>query len=378
MTYSDIAAYRKRFHQHPEISGQESWTSSKVLEILEQFSPTKITSSIGGYGIIAEYDSGNPGKTRLFRAELDALPIHEINTFEHRSLIDGKGHKCGHDGHLSCLLGLAKTLQNDPPKTGKVLLLFQPAEENGEGAKAMLADDAFNSFKPDFVVAYHNLPGYPLGQIVTKKGSFTASVISIIYRLDGISAHAAEPEHGTNPSLAISKILQQALHLEKNDIQHPSFNVITPIHITVGNKDYGISAHSGELHLTVRTWTQEELDHLIQQLNELAQKKAIEHNLELTIQYTQHFHANKCDDQVVELVQKATSDLDYNQTERTYPFKWGEDFGLFTQQFPGAMFGIGSGEECPALHNPDYDFPDELIPIASTLFHQIVKNTELK
>lgn len=378
MTFSDIVAYRKQFHQHPEISGNESWTSNKVLQILEQFSPTKITSSIGGYGIIAEYDSGKPGKTRLFRAELDALPIHEINTFEHRSTFNGVGHKCGHDGHLSCLLGLAKTLHNDPPKTGKVLLLFQPAEENGEGANAMLKDSKFKYFHPDFVVAYHNLPGYPLGQIVTKEESFTASVISVIYSFEGISAHAAEPEHGINPSLAISELLQLVLQEERNDIEHPEFNVITPVHLSVGNKDYGISAHHGELHLTIRTWTQEDLDHLLQKLNKTAKSIGIQYQLKLTISYTQHFHANKCDTSIVQLIRDAANDLKFNQTERSQPFKWGEDFGLFTQKFKGAMFGIGSGENCPALHNPDYDFPDELIPIASQLFHQIIKNTEIK
>lgn len=376
MTYSDIVEFRKQFHQHPEVSGKEKWTSKKVKEILEQFSPSKITTSIGGFGIVAEYDSGKPGKSRLFRAELDALPIHEINTFNHRSTIDGVGHKCGHDGHLCSLLALAKKLNLEPPKSGKVYLLFQPAEENGEGAKAMLEDDVFNQFQPDFVVAYHNLPGYPLGQIVTKKGSFTASVISVIYKLEGISAHAAEPEHGINPSLAISKLLQEVLSEEKNDINNPEFNVITPIHTSIGNKDYGISAHNGEVHLTIRTWTQDNLDKLLEKLNSIAKSKAEAHELKLTIEYTQHFHANKCDDSIVDNIQEAANQLNMNHHERSQPFKWGEDFGLFTQQFKGAMFGIGSGENCPALHNPDYDFPDEIIPVAANLFYQLIKNTE--
>ena len=371
--FDELISFRKEIHAHPEVSGEELETSKRVHEMLLKYQPSAIHTSIGKHGIVAEYSGKQAGKTLLFRAELDALPIHEINEFEHRSKIDGVGHKCGHDGHLTSLLAVAKLLHENPLERGKVLLLFQPAEEDGRGADWMLSDPQFN-FKPDFVFAYHNLPGYPLNQIVTRKGSFTAAVTSIIFKLKGKTAHAAEPEHGYNPALAIAQLIEQCLMLEKNNINLPDFNVITPVHITLGEKAYGVSADYGEVHFTVRTWEQDTLNELTALMQKIGQSIAINHHLELNVEFTQQFHANKCDDVAVDCIDAAAEELYLNLGHREHPFKWGEDFGLFTQQFSGAMFGIGAGEKCPALHNPDYDFPDEIIPIAAALIHKIIKN----
>jgi amidohydrolase len=364
---------RQEFHQNPEVSGNEKNTALKVVEILKTLHPTRIVSQLGGHGVAAVYDSGKTGPAVLFRCELDALPIQEINNFAYKSTNQGVSHKCGHDGHLTGLLAFAEKLHLSPPKSGKAILLFQPAEENGEGAEAILADPKFKKIEPDMVFSYHNLPGYQKSKIVYKPNSFTSAVKSIIIKLHGKTAHAGEPEFGENPAAAISKIMLGALALDNNHPEKEDFTIVTPIHINMGEVAYGISAGYGEVHLTIRSWTSENLQKLSDEIVEIAKTEADKVGLHPEIEFTQQFHANQNDDGAMEILKKSISNSGLNNEERPYPFKWGEDFGLFTQRYPGAMFGIGSGEDCPALHNPDYDFPDELIETGSDIFNHILK-----
>ncbi len=367
----ELVAFRKMLHANPEVSGKEFKTAKSVAEFLKTCTPTKVVENIGGTGIVAVFDSGKKGKSVMFRAELDALPIQEINTFAHISTIDGVSHKCGHDGHTTVLLGLARFLSEQKPKIGKVFLLFQPAEEDGEGAKAVFADAKFEELKPDYIFAFHNLPGYPLNQVVVKNNSFTPAVKSIIIKINGKTAHAAEPENGLNPALAIAEILQESAKLSNNDPNREDFTLITPIHIELGEIAYGISAGYGEVRLTIRTWKEETMEKLTADLLQCIDKASENHQMHITNSWTQVFYANENDDEAVSHIKEAAKSLSFDVFERKFPFKWGEDFGLFTQHFKGAMFGIGSGEKSPSLHNPDYDFPDEISPNAIQLFHQI-------
>jgi amidohydrolase len=368
---NELVTFRKMLHANPEVSGKEYNTAKSVAEFLKNCGPTKIIENIGETGIVAVFDSGKPGKLVMFRAELDALPIQEINTFSHKSNIDGVSHKCGHDGHTTVLLGLAKILSEQKPKTGKIFLLFQPAEEDGEGAKAVFSDPKFEALKPDYIFAFHNLPAYPLNQIVVKNNSFTAAVKSIIIKINGKTAHAAEPENGLNPALTIAEILQESAKFSNNDPNRNDFTLITPIHIEMGEIAYGISAGYGEIRLTIRTWNEETMEKLTADIINCVEKAAENHQMPITYSWTQEFYANQNDDEAIEIIKESATNLNFDIFERKFPFKWGEDFGLFTQHFKGAMFGIGSGEESPSLHNPDYDFPDEILPNAIQLFHKI-------
>lgn len=194
---------------------------------------------------------------------------------------------------------------------------------------------------------------------------------SIIVRLHGKTAHAAEPEHGQNPALAIAEILTQTNELSNNDPQREDFAVITPVHLSSGDISYGVSAGYGEVRLTLRTWTQAELEKLEILVLHIVEGAAKRHKLTPETAWVHVFHANENDPKAVQEVRKATTDNEFSLAERRTPFKWGEDFGLFTQRFPGALFGSGSGENSAALHNPDYDFPDEMIPVGVAMFHQI-------
>lgn len=362
---------RKLLHKNPELSGHETETAKRIAGFLGSYQPTKLIEGIGGTGVAAVYSYFNSGPTVLIRCELDALPIQEINDFEHKSEIEGISHKCGHDGHMTIVAGLAAHLSKNRPKFGKVVLLFQPAEENGEGAKAILEDPNFMDIKPDYVFALHNLPGYPLHKVVCRPNSFTASVQSIIITLNGKTSHAGEPDLGINPALAIAEIIQ-----ETNAIQIPrekhEFKQVTPIQIEMGEEAYGISAGFGEVKLTIRTWDNETMQELAAQCETIANEVGKKHNLKVEIGWTQFFASNQNHPEMVDLVKDAAQANGFEYEDKKEPFRWGEDFGLFTEQFKGAMFGIGSGVDSPALHNPDYDFPDEIIPTGIAMFSTII------
>jgi amidohydrolase len=369
----ELILLRKELHRNPEVSGKELETPKRIVAFLEKNAADEIITGVGGTGILAVYKAKKAGKTVLFRCELDALPIEEINTFEHRSVTNGVSHKCGHDGHMAILCGLASELSQNRPETGTVILLFQPAEEDGSGAQKVFSDPKFSVLQPDYVFALHNLPGFQKNQIVVKNDTFTCAVNSIIIKLNGVTAHAGEPEKGINPALAIAKIINQFDAAIQSDILKKGYCLITPIYTEMGKKAYGVSAGSGEVHFTVRSDSNSEMKKVETKLENLAQSIAKESLLECNITWTQSFQANENNKDAANHIRKAAKTNSFELLEKDMPFAWGEDFGLFTQQYPGAMFGLGSGINTPALHNPDYDFPDEIISTGISVFYQISK-----
>ncbi len=369
----DLIKLRKDIHQHPELSGHEKETAKRVVNFIKPFGPDEIITNVGGDGILVIFNGKEPGKTILFRAELDALPIQEINEFSYKSVTENVSHKCGHDGHSTILCGLAKKLSENRPKKGRVILLFQPAEENGMGAVAMYNDEKFKPYHPDFAFALHNLPGFPRNAIVVKNNTFTCAVNSIIIKLKGKTSHAAEPEHGFNPGLAIATIIQTFEGKNQPDMKRDDFAVLTLIYAHLGTKDYGISAGFGEVHYTFRRTKNDKMLELETELEKTARAIASQYKLNIEIDWTQQFMANENSAEAVDLVRRAISNTELTLIEKDTPFKWGEDFGLFTEHFSGAMFGLGSGENVPALHNPDYDFPDEIIEAGIDIFYNISK-----
>lgn len=370
----DLAAFRRELHAHPEISGAEHGTAKRVLDVLEGLRPDELLCEVGGTGILATFGSDAQGPQALVRCELDALPIQGVNTFGHKSVSKGVSHKCGHDGHMAILTGLAERLSGARPAKGRVHLIYQPAEENGAGAKTVMEDPRMKDRHFDLALALHNLPGYPLGSAVVRKGAFTASVNSMVIALEGRTSHAAEPEHGINPALAVAEILTGALALQHNVPTEDGLRVVTVVHVDLGTKDYGISAGRAEVHLTVRCWTDAELRKLEQRIEDLCRHVAERHKLGVDINYCFTFKANRNDDAAAKLVREAVRATGHELIGRDHPFKWGEDFGLFTARYRGCMFGLGAGVDLPALHNPDYDFPDALIPHGVELLETAVRS----
>lgn len=370
---ADLVSLRRRLHAHPELSGAEQQTAALIAAELRRLEPDLLLEGIGGTGVAAVFDSGWPGPGVLFRAELDALPIEEINDFEYRSMTERVSHKCGHDGHMAVLLGLARAIARRRPGRGRVITLFQPAEETGEGAVQVLEDPRFQEIRPDYAFAFHNLPGYPLGAVINKAGAFTAGVRSLIIRLHGMTSHAAEPEHGVNPAQALADLLQLAERLTQPNPSRSDFTLVTPVYATLGERAYGVSAGSGEVHFTIRCWSREMMEQLAGELLCLTETIVQGHGLDHETEWTNIFYANFNDADAVNVIRKAALDNGLLHLERREPLKWGEDFGAFSQRFKGAMFGLGAGEETPALHNPDYDFPDELIETGVRLFRRIAE-----
>jgi amidohydrolase len=369
----DLINFRRYLHQHPELSGQEKGTSQKIIEFITPFNPIKIIRDIGGHGVAIVYEFSKEGSTIMIRCELDALPIEEKNNFYYCSKNQNVSHKCGHDGHMIILCGLAQKLQNCDFKSGKVVLLFQPAEENGQGAKAVLEDPRFHEIKPEYVFALHNLPGLPMHSIYQVKGQFTPTVQSLAIKLGGKTAHAAEPENGINPALAISELIQAFKKLEIPNPNDLDFKLITPIHISMGQKDYGLSAGKGELHFTIRCWSVEKMNNLVSECYAQLEKICNSHHLTYETDWFDYFPTVMNSDFCNQYISEAAKKMNLSIIHPTHGCKFGEDFGFFTQHYSGAMFGLGAGKKTSALHHDDYDFPDELIETGVDMFWGILK-----
>ncbi len=313
------------------------------------------------------------GPRVLVRVDIDALPIQEVNTFDHRSEINGVSHKCGHDGHTVIGIGLVERLVHAPLEQGQISILFQPAEETGEGARNVLDDAEFDIRQYDFAIALHNIPGYPLHEVLWKKKQFTTAVQSVIFRFTGKTTHAAQPQQGKNPAVSIAELLTYARNTQVLNEQDLYYHLITPIYLNMGSQDYGVAAGYGEVHFTIRSRRQAHLEEITADFINFATKVARKEGVLLETETLAAFAASRNHPVVVEQLIEAAQTLGLHLTKRAVSFPWGEDFGLFTQKIPGAMFGLGGGEKLPALHNPDYDFPDEIIPTGVNLFYETAK-----
>lgn len=366
---------RHQLHQHPELSGQERETARFIEASLRPFHPTKIIRSIGGHGLLAEYFFSEEGPTLLFRADIDAVAIDEPNDIvPYGSLRTGVSHKCGHDGHTAILLRLAQMLFEKPMKQGRVLLLFQPAEETGSGSSAILADLVLPQYNIQYAFALHNIPGFPTSTVLCKPGSFTCSVISAAITLSGKTAHAAEPLKAISPVNASFKIIETLTGWNRYDIEKEDYFLSTLVEIHIGEEAYGVAAGTGVIRVTLRAKTDQQLRQHMQKLEKLVEIEASETpGLSSDIKWLESFSANENDPQAVQHIRKAAANNGLPYREMNVPFSWGEDFGLFTQQYKGAMFGLGAGKDCPPLHSPQYDFPDELIESGAGMFYSIAQ-----
>lgn len=366
MTTEELIDFRHDLHRNPELSLHEHRTQIKIIEALEKIgTPTPV--KVGGTGVLVKFKGAEKGKSVLLRSDHDALPIEEVGQPAYRSKVKGVSHMCGHDGHTTIMLGVADYFVNHPIARGVLGLLFQPSEENGRGAAKVLEDAAFD-LKADMAIALHNLPGIKKHKILCRPGTFTPAVKSIIFRLSGKTSHAAEPENGIGPGLAMADILKMADSLNQIDKDREDFRVVSTVYAKLGEKAYGISAGFAEVHFTIRTWTNEEMQKLQNDIVKGAQKICSERGLGLDHEWLEEFFANENSEEAFELVKYAADKAGLEFEHMKSGVKWGEDFGLLSQRFTGAMFGLGSGEDCPALHNPDYDFPDDIIESGIAMF----------
>jgi len=367
---SQLIRLRRKLHQYPELSGNEYQTARIIREALEEAAPDRIVEHLGGAGLAAVYEGSKPGPTLLFRCDLDALPIDEVNTFEYKSEYPGVAHKCGHDGHMTIITGLAMAISANRPEEGRVVLLYQPSEENGQGAARVLEDNKFDALRPDYVFALHNLPGFPTGAVVLRKGTFAAASKGMINRLYGKTAHAGEPENGLTPAPAMAGIIQQLTALADDDA-FEDFTLTTIIHARLGEIAFGTTPGYAEVMATLRTYSNADMDKLTRQSMDVVERMAHSYGLKSEISWTEEFPATVNNSQVVDLIEQVARENQQQVIHIEEPLRWSEDFSNFTLKYPGALFGLGSGEKTPQLHNPDYDFPEEIIDRGIEIFYGI-------
>lgn len=367
----ELQTLRHDIHRHPELAGKEEKTAKRITSFLEKLNPDNIISGIGGNGLIAEFDSGKEGPVVLFRSELDALPIHETCNIAYKSKDNKVSHKCGHDGHMAILCGFSKMISQFRPERGKIQVLFQPAEETGEGAQWMLDDERMKDVKPDYVFALHNVPGFKKGQIVTRKNIFSSASVGMIIRLTGMTSHASHPENGKNPALAMSHIIEHLMALPQLTTSFEESALVTVIHARLGEIAFGTSPGYAEVMATLRAHENSILKKLTNEAERIANIAAELHHLEVEIEWTQKFEATVNDDQCVRWIEDAAKLIHADFRVLSQPFSWSEDFGRFTNVYPGAMFGLGSGKKQPQLHHSDYDFPDDIIETGVMMFYKL-------
>ena len=378
-TIQELINWRRQLHRLAEKSGDEKKTSKFVQELLRNMNPDVLHVDLGGYGICAIF--GNDGPLLLFRAELDALPIHdEINT-DYASQTEGVGHKCGHDGHIAVLLALGMwASEQNELGNARLGLLFQPAEETGEGAARVLESGIIEQLKPSGILAFHNLPGYPKHQILVKDGVFAKASTGIVIRLKGRTSHAAHPEDGLSPLKAVIELLSFLEELSATRSKLGDGSLVTVIYSKIGEIAFGTSPGDAVIMATVRAVNTNIMEELSLEIRLEAEKIAEKYSLKSQISETERFEATVNDAKMNSIIAHSASSLDLELHHIEEPFGWSEDFGRFTTVMQGALLGIGAGRKHPQLHHPEYDFPDEIIPTAVSLFVRCFQNwkTQIK
>lgn len=356
----ELIRLRQELHRNPELSGQERATAKRLRFFLSRYKPDELYSNIAGEGMVAVFNGKESGPTVLFRCDMDALPITETNNVKYKSNVPGVSHVCGHDGHMAIVSGLAMKFSEQPLSRGRVILLYQPAEENGLGAKGCVERLTELDLLPDYAVALHNLPKYPEGSVIMGKYTFSAASKGLIINLTGRNSHAAYPERGLNPSAAVAEIIQMLLNL-KDTLNFKDFVLVTLIHVNIGDVAFGTSAGSAVIMATLRAFNNDDMALLSGKAVDSSVQISTKYGLGVSTSFTDEYPASVCNPELTDLV----DDICKSQTKEVFyleqPNRWSEDFAHFTACCPSIIFGLGSGENQPDIHSPDFDFPDGII-----------------
>ena len=361
----DLTEFRRLLHRTPEVSGQERETAARVAAKLREIGADRVVTDLGGHGVAGVFEGAAPGPTVMLRAELDALPIEELGGVPWASTVAGRGHMCGHDGHSAALLGCAYAFARQRPARGRVVLMFQPAEEDGSGAAAVIADPRFADLRPDMAFSWHNMPGIPLGEAQFRAGPMFCASVGLRVQFDGRTAHASQPETGLSPAQPLAALIQRIAALGLGGPLDADFALVTVTHARLGEPSYGIAPGRAELQATLRALLPARMARLRAEAAALARSIAQEAGLELTLDWHDDFAASDNDPEPTEIMRRVLDARRIRWDEMPEPYRGSEDFGRFGETAQTAMILLGAGTELSALHSPDYDFPDDLIPIGA-------------
>ena len=372
---NQMTDWRRDFHAHPELGFDEHRTSAKVAELLREFG-LEVHTDIGGTGVVGVLQRGNGIRSIGLRADMDALPIHERNSFDHRSTKDGVMHACGHDGHTTMLLGAARHLAEAGEFSGRAVFIFQPAEEHGKGAPAMIADGLFDRFPVDEVYGMHNMPGLPVGHFALRTGPMMASEALFEIRVQGQGGHAAMPHKGVDAIVVGAEIViaLQTIVSRKLDPGRNGVVSVTDIE-TDGQRNIlpGRAVLTGD----ARALTKDVNAEIERQMRRIVDGICLAHGVTGTVSYDTIFEV---------LVNapvptaKATSAAQAIATQgvdaECAPILGSEDFAHMAAARPGCFIFAGNGTEgaqAKPLHSADYDFNDDLLVPGASFWVQLVE-----
>ena len=375
-----LKAWRHAFHRHPETGFEEVDTSARVAGILEAMG-LEVHRGIGGTGLVASLRVGEGGGVIGLRADMDALNITEQGSGrEHASRIAGKMHACGHDGHMAMVLGAAELLCTRRDFNGTVRFIFQPAEEHGRGAKAMMADGLFQRFPVDAIYGAHNMPGMPAGHIATRAGGIMASEDNFVIRIQGRGTHAARPHMGVDPLVTGAQIVLALQTVVARNVDPGLSAVVSctefltdgirnaiPTHVTIKGDT---RSYSPEVQRLLET-RMREICMGICAANGATCEFEYSHEFAPTVNWPEHTALAIAAARAV--VGEAAVDGE------VMPMMISEDFGAFLQQVPGSFVFIGNGANGEAggtpLHNACYDFNDGILKTWAEYFAEVVRRS---
>ena len=366
--WKTITALRHKLHKYPELSGQEFQTKECLKSFICMNTQLKIRDKGTWFYALYEPKVNNGASPIAFRADMDALPIPETISLPYGSAKPNIAHKCGHDGHCAVLAAVAVLLEQDLAVRRPVYLIFQSAEETGQGGKTCA--DFVSETDISEVYAFHNLSGYPENAVMVRDRLTQCASKGLLVQFTGESAHAGTPENGRNPASALGSM---ALYAEKINKESSSC-LCTVVSIQEGSRDFGISPGQGEIAFTLRAEADDVLENMDLTLRTQAEKLTDQYGLTVSFEEFDPFPATINHPRCAEKVRRTAAKAGYSCVNMKQPWRPSEDFGWYTKIRPGAMFYVGSGTNWPMPHQPAYDFNDHILPTAATVFLKLAES----
>jgi len=364
----EMQTWRRDIHAHPEIAFEEHRTAQIVAEKLESFG-IEVEIGIAGTGVVGTLKKGTGNRSIGLRADLDALLINEANEFEHKSKNPGKMHACGHDGHTVMLLGAAKYLAEQGNFDGTVNFIFQPAEENEGGGKAMIDDGLFEKYPVESVYGMHNIPGMPVASFAIKPGPIMAAFDVFNVKIVGKGGHAAMPQTTIDPIIIGTKIIDayQSIISRYIDPQEPAVLSVTQFH---AGDAYNVIPNDIEIKGCTRCFSPKVQKQLEEQMHQITKSMCEAYGASYEFEYEHRYPATINSEEEAEIAGKVAQKVVGEDRVNLSPTAGmgSEDFAYMLQEKPGSYIWIGNGdgEGSCMVHNPGYDFNDEILPIGAT------------
>ena len=374
--HGEITVWRRDFHENPELLYDTHRTSKIVKEKLTSFGCDQVITGLGRTGVVGVIHgrSNSNGKTIGLRADMDALPIKEITNLEYSSKKDGMMHACGHDGHTAMLLGAAKYLSETRKFDGKVVVIFQPAEEGGAGAKEMCEDGLMSDFDISEVYGMHNAPGLPVGQFNIRSGAFFAAADQFTVNIQGKGGHAARPQETIDPTIVGAHILIALQSVASRNTDPLKSLVVSVTSFRTESDSYNVIPQTVQLKGTVRTLSKDVRDMAQEKITQLIKNTGLAFGANVELDYDRGYPVMINSDLETSHMIKAAKNVagDKNVDDNASQVMGAEDFSYMLEERPGAYIRVGNGNTA-SLHHPKYDFNDESIPFGTSFWVELTE-----